>query len=212
VPYKIVRQFEETIAEYAGSKFAVAVESCSAAIFLSCLCVPMRHGVVTIPRFTYPSVPASILHAGGYVDFSPDPWRGVYKLEPYSIVDGALRFRRGMYQGGLHCLSFHAKKLLPIGRGGMILTDDEETVRWFRIMRFDGREERDLSQQQVIHHLGWNMYMQPEQAARGLLLFNMIKNRELEDLDVEAQGYPDLSRSEIYYRREEGGGSFAICT
>lgn len=38
-PYKIVSDFEQAIAEYAGSKYAVAVESCTAAIFLSLMYV-----------------------------------------------------------------------------------------------------------------------------------------------------------------------------
>ena len=32
-PFKIVRMFEEEIAEYAGSKYAVSVDSCTNALF-----------------------------------------------------------------------------------------------------------------------------------------------------------------------------------
>jgi dTDP-4-amino-4,6-dideoxygalactose transaminase len=105
-----------------------------------------------------------------------------------------------MYAGGLHCLSFHAKKLLPIGRGGIILTDDANADAWLRLARFDGREECDLSGQGEFRVIGWNAYMQPEQAARGLLLFASAKHKEMPDLDVEAQGYPDLSKSEAYLK------------
>ena len=35
-PFKIVRMFEETIAEYTGSKYAVSVDSCTNALFLCC--------------------------------------------------------------------------------------------------------------------------------------------------------------------------------
>ena len=198
MPYRIVREFENAIAEYAGSKFAVAVESCTAAILLSCIYV--RVGEVTIPAHTYPSVPASIIHAGGRVRFHREPWNGIYQLQPYQIWDGALRFRRGMYTGGLHCLSFHSRKRLNIGRGGMVLLDDAMADRWLRLARFDGREECDLSQQRELKVLGWNMYLQPEQAARGLLLFSSLKHRDLPDLDVADQHYPDLSKSMIYTR------------
>lgn len=193
--YKIVEEFEKAIAEYAGSKYAVAVESCTAAIFLSC--VYRKVGRVTIPKFTYPSVPASIIHAGGRVRFHDLPWKGTYDLFPYDIIDGALRFKRGMYKGGLHCLSFHAKKLLPIGRGGMILTDDEKAHQWLIRARFDGRTQGvKLSEDDLI--LGYNMYLTPEQAARGLQIFDMIKGRELEDLDSTKQDYPNLSKFKIY--------------
>lgn len=200
MPYRVVAEFERAIAEYAGSKYAVAVESGTAAIFLSCLFADVRGEEITIPNRTYPSVPCSIIHAGGRVKFTSKRWAGTYRLEPYWIIDGALRFRRGMYQGGLHCLSFHCKKLMPIGRGGMILTDDEDADRWLRLARFDGREACDLSRQAEFTVLGWNMYMQPEQAARGLLLFSSIGHRDLEDLDAEKQGYPDLGRSPIYWK------------
>lgn len=200
MPYRVVRAFERTIAEYAGSKYAVAVESGSAALFLSCLYVKV--GEVTIPARTYPAVPCSIIHAGGSVRFSDKNWEGIYELAPYAIWDGALRFRRGMYGGGLHCLSFHARKHLGIGRGGMILTDNSDADRWLRLARFDGREEVGLNEQKEFHVLGWNFYLQPEQAARGLLLFSSLKHRDLPDLAFGDQGYPDLSKSEIYTRND----------
>src|SRR3990172_1246007 len=36
-PYDVVRGFEEALAEYTGADFAVAVDSCTAAIFLACV-------------------------------------------------------------------------------------------------------------------------------------------------------------------------------
>jgi dTDP-4-amino-4,6-dideoxygalactose transaminase len=200
MPYRVVAEFERSIAEYAGAPYAVAVESCTAALFLSLAYLNLQGQEVTIPKRTYPSVPCSIIHAGGRVRFSDKAWQGIYELKPYGIWDGALRFRRGMYAGGLHCLSFHCKKLLPIGRGGMILADDPEAVRWLKLARFDGREEIDLGGQQEFTVLGWNFYMSPEQAARGLMLFASIKHRDLPDLAADEQGYPDLSKSQIYTR------------
>jgi dTDP-4-amino-4,6-dideoxygalactose transaminase len=195
MPYKVVEDFEKRIAEFAGSKYAVAVESGTAAIFLSCVYKKVQE--VEIPKNTYPSVPCSIIHAGGTVKFTDETWEGTYELKPYGIVDGALRFRRNMYTGGLHCLSFHIKKLLPIGRGGMILTDDAEAAEWFKLARFDGRHPVPL-QQDSFSMLGWNMYLAPDQAARGIQLFELTKTQELPDLKVEEQGYPDLSKYAIY--------------
>lgn len=195
MPYKVVTDFENRIAAFAGSKHAVAVESCTAAIFLSC--VFKQVGTVTLPSRTYPSVPCSVIHAGGRVEFSKDPWTGTYQLAPYGITDGALRFKKDMYEGGLHCLSFHIKKLLPIGRGGMVLTDDSEADRWLRRARFDGRSPIPLEDDNFTM-LGWNMYMTPDQAARGIQLFDLTKNQELPDLDAAKQGYPDLSQYDVY--------------
>lgn len=202
MPYQVVRDFESRVAAYAGAKYGVAVESGTAAIFLSVMLYKWKFGsvgTVYIPKHTYPSVPCSIIHAGGRVKFTDESWSGVYTLQPLNIVDGALRFRRKMYEGGLHCLSFHIKKHLAIGRGGMILTDDEDNYKWLKKARFDGRGECDLDKDDFTM-LGWNMYMTPDQAARGLMAFSIINNRKFSpnDLDVEKQGYPDLSKYEVY--------------
>lgn len=195
--FNVVKDFENTIAEYAGAKYGVSVLSCSDAIFLSCLYKKVEE--VTIPKYTYPSVPCGIINAGGVPVFADKEWSGIYELEPYDIIDGALRFKRGMYvPGSLHCLSFHLKKLLPIGRGGMILTDDKDAYDWLVKARFDGRTEGVPMAEDNFTVLGWNMYMSPDQAARGLWLFDMIKNKELPDMDFSAQGYPDLSKFSIY--------------
>lgn len=189
------------IAAYAGSKYAVAVESGTAAIFLSLMLTKYQGFTgkeLTIPTHTYPSVPCSIIHAGFKVKFDNKlKWEGIYSLEPTFIVDGALRFKKGMYDGGLHCLSFHIKKHLPIGRGGMILTDDKAAYLWLKKARFDGRDEVPLEDMRD-PILGWNMYMEAEHAVRGILLFNTIKDKDLPDLDVDKQQYPDLSKFDIY--------------
>lgn len=198
-PYLIVDEFERRIAEWAGSKYAVAVESGTAAIFLSLMYrkTQLGTGTVWIPKYTYPSVPCSILHSGQKVGFTSDKWEGEYQLAPLGIWDSALRFRKDMYHGGLQCLSFHIKKHLPIGRGGMVLTDSLEASKWLRKARFDGRDPIPLLEDNFTQ-LGWNMYMEPAHAARGIQLFEVIRNKELPDLRVEDQGYPDLSKFPIY--------------
>jgi len=197
-PFEAVREFEKIIAEFAGSKYAVAVESATSAIFLSC--VYLKVGEVSIPKRTYPSVPCSIIHAGGTVKFHNKKWKGIYELEPYKIYDSALRFRKNMYKGGYHCLSFHNKKLLPIGRGGMILTDDYNAYEWFKRARFDGRREVPM-ENDYFDMLGWNMYMTPEQAVRGIQLFSTFNQKRDKDLDNRKQGYHDLSQYKIYERK-----------
>ena len=79
----------------------------------------------------------------------------------------------------------------------MILTDDKQSYEWFKMARFDGRQEKPLNECNA-KILGWNMYMTPEQAARGLALFDTVKDKDLPDLKVEEQGYPDLSKWECF--------------
>lgn len=194
--FEVVRQFERRIAEYAGSKYAVAVDSCTNALFLSCMYLNVKGHEITLPKRTYVSVPQSVIHAGGKVKFKDINWKGTYKLSPFPIVDGAKRFTKGMYEKDtLHCLSFHMKKILDIGRGGAILTDDEEAVEWLKQARFDGRHEVPL------HHdefkiLGWNMYMTPEQAGRGL--WKMMGLPKHNKDQKETPSYPDLSKYTIF--------------
>jgi dTDP-4-amino-4,6-dideoxygalactose transaminase len=116
--------FEEEVANYTGAPYAVAVDSCTSALQLCC----MYYAVCTviIPSKTYLSVPLAIMHAGGEVSFdtSKNDWKGAYQLEPYPIVDAAKRFTSGMYEPmTAMCLSFHIKKHLKIGKGGMVLTE-----------------------------------------------------------------------------------------
>lgn len=197
-PYTIVHDFEQAIADYAGSEYAVAVESCTAALFLSMMYVGVKGKEVSIPKHTYPGVPCSIIHAGGKVKFTNKKWEGIYELSPFNIIDGALRFRRNMYvPDSLHCLSFHVKKNLPIGRGGAILTDDFEAVKWLRKARFDGRNPMPLKDDDFTM-LGWNMYLEPSQAARGIQLLQAMGGKSMPDLIVEEQGYADLSKFKIY--------------
>uniref|UniRef100_A0A6M3KTU9 Putative DegT/DnrJ/EryC1/StrS aminotransferase family protein n=1 Tax=viral metagenome TaxID=1070528 RepID=A0A6M3KTU9_9ZZZZ len=190
----VIRQFEKTIAKYAGAKYGVAVESCSSALFLSCLYCKVKE--VTIPKKTYFSVPCGIIHAGGKVKFEDLEWSGAYQLKPYPIWDSAVRFKKDMYvPGTYYCLSFQTSKHLPIGRGGMILTDDDKSVEWFQRMRFDGRTEIP-KEQDTVKLIGFNLYMTSEQAARGLELFYWRAfNKDLQDIK---QPYMDLSTVEAY--------------
>jgi dTDP-4-amino-4,6-dideoxygalactose transaminase len=168
----VIRQFEKTIAKHCGSPYAVAVESCTAALILCFLYFEVKHRVaVVIPKKTYFSVPMSVIHAGGTVQYEDIEWQGAYQLWPYPIIDSAMRFKKDMYRrGNFQCLSFHYAKHLPIGRGGMILTDNKKARDWFRIMRNDGRREIPKEKDNV-RLFGYNFYMTPEQAARGLSLF-----------------------------------------
>ena len=198
----VVDLFEKKIAEYAGSKYAVSVDNCTDALFL-CLKYLEAEGEITIPAKTWVSVPCTIKHAGCQVAFEDREWSGAYQLKPYPIYDGAVRMKKGMFQRGTyHCLSFHIRKHIPIGKGGMILTDDKEAYDWFRTVRYSGRTMGEdgvnyvLYKDDTIKSLGWNMYMTPEQAARGLELFEKTKD---DNPDQESSGScKDLNTFNIY--------------
>ena len=197
-PYKIVRMFEEEIAEYTGAPYAISIDSCTNALFL--ICKYLEVGEVTIPSKTYLSVPQSIIHAGGEVVFDrrkeTNNWKGIYQLKPYPIYDAAKRLKKDMYIDGTFMgLSFHIKKLLPIWKGGMILTDNAEAADWFKKARYEGRSEKFYKEDDITFH-GWNMYMTPQQAAQGLAMF---QNYSAVGGDLgEDNGYRDLTEFTVF--------------
>lgn len=199
-PYKIVEMFEQAVADYSGSKYAVAIESCTMSLLLCLKYKDAAKGVeIEIPKYTYVGVANSILHAEGKIKFTDEKWEGLYQLKPLNIIDGALRFKKDMYvKGMLHCLSFHAKKRLNIGRGSVILTDDLDAVEWLRLARFDGRMPVPLQEQKDFTIVGYNAYMQPDQAARGMQLLQAFGDKDLLDLPVSEQKYTDLSQFKIF--------------
>ncbi len=210
-PWDVVSSFENMVANYAGSKYAVSIDSCTNAVFL-CLKWLKAEGTITVPAKTYVSVPQAILHAGCEVQFDEREWSGAYTLDPYPIVDGATRFRKGMYQPNtLHCLSFHIKKILSIGKGGMILTDDASAVEWFKKARYEGRDITKPYDQDSIEIVGWNMYMPPEQAAIGIERF-----LKLSDYNEDCGGslkYHDLRKHNIFNAKSSDinlGARYAI--
>ena len=159
--WDIVDLFEKKIAEYSGSKYAVSVDNCTNALFL-CLKYLKYTGEVIIPSRTYISVPCTIINAGAKVKFEDREWSGLYQLKPLNVYDGAVRFRRGMYKKDtFHCLSFHIRKHLPIGKGGMILTDSKDAYKWFKIARYEGRHQEIPYKDDNFEIVGWNMYMTP---------------------------------------------------
>lgn len=206
--YDITREFEKKLCEYTGAPYVVCVDNASNALFLALMwwrskqLFSVRTGVVkpeiTIPSRTYPSVPCEIIHAGFKVKFEPFigmTLKGEYQLKPTPVWDSALRFTKGMYRPGQYqCISFTGpRKHLKLSKGGAILTDNKEAYEWFKKARYSGRGECDYHNDDFTM-LGWNFYMMPELAARGLLMLQAFPEHN-EDVEV---CYPDLSKFKIY--------------
>lgn len=193
-PRDAVGLFEEAVARYSGSRYAVAVDSCSSGLFLS-MKYRKAAGSVSLPKRTYVSVPMQVVHAGCTPEARDERWQGLYELEPLNVIDSAARFTEGMYVGNdsLQVLSFQIKKRLPIGRGGMILTDDLDAYRWLKLASYDGRDlNTRYDSMSHVHGLGWHMYMTPEDAARGLLLLESVPPQSPDVMDW--RHYPDWTQ------------------
>lgn len=193
-PYQVTKDFETSLCNYTGSKYAVAVNSCTAALLLACEWFTwdeLGPPTVTIPKNTYVSVPMAIKRAGYKVEFREQKWRGAYQLDPLPVWDCARRFTSGMYKAGqFQCVSFSSSKILGIEQGGAILHDNDEADRWFRRMRFDGRTEGVDPRKDRFDLIGHHVIMLPSIAAQALLkLYHLPKNNE----DMPEYDYPDLS-------------------
>ena len=197
-PRDVIDIFEKKVAKFAGSKYAVAVDCCSHGLLL-CMKYLKCKETITIPKNTYVSTPMQILHSGCNVEFESLNWSGVYQLKPYPIWDGAVRWQKGMFIGGeddLQVVSFQIKKRVPIGRGGMIMTNSKEAYEWFKYASYDGRDLTKQYMDDDFKMVGWHFYMTPEDAALGILLMDQIPEHNKDT--GNSKTYSDLSKNIIF--------------
>lgn len=193
-PYSIIAAFEEKVAKYSGAKYGIAINSCTNALLLCCSYLKVKK--VILPCKTYVGVACSIKLAGGTIKFNDYEWSGIYQLKPYLIIDSARRFKKNMYiPKTFYCLSFHWYKHLPLGNGGMILTDNKIAYDWFKRVRFDGRTEGVPPKEDNFSIIGHHCMISPDTAMRGLILMgNMPDNNK----DLQESEYSDLSKNKIF--------------
>ena len=173
--WQVVDLFEKKIAKFFGAPYAVATDCCSHAIELSLLLLDHPKTCVSVPLHTYMSVPMTLEKIRQPWQFVNMPWQDQYRLDPLPIVDSARVWQQDSYAANtLTCLSFQFKKHIPIGRGGMILTDDVEHYNRLQRMVRDGRDRTLLWAEDEISEIGYHYYMTPEDAARGVLLFDEL--------------------------------------
>ena len=201
MPYEITRRFETRLCEYTGAPFAVAVNSCTAALLLAVQWCD-RHDIdrptrgVNIPRRTYVSVPCAIKLAGCFPTWRDEDWRGAYQLSPLPVWDSARRFTSGCYIAGqFQCISFAASKILGAEQGGAILHDNPEADAWFRRMRFDGRTEGVDPLEDTFDLCGHHVLMLPSVAATLLVRLHHLPKH---NADLPFYEYPDLSRHKAF--------------
>lgn len=204
--YKITEDFENSIAGYCGAPYCIALDNASNALFLSLMYSKIQGMEIEIPSHTYPSVPNEIIHAGGKVKFMPSEnyLTGAYYLQPTKVIDSALRFTADMYiPDTFMCLSFTGPyKHFKLGKGGAILTDNEDAYNWFKKARFSGRSECSYHEDNFDDNpvIGWNMYLLPQIATLGLQLMAGFYNpdgtkKTMPDLSLR---YPDLSKFNLW--------------
>ena len=200
-PWDWVTRFEDEVANYTGYRYGIACDSNSNAIRLCLHYLNITDTDIEIPANTYASVPNQIILSGNRPQFRDIKWKGLYPIGDTGIIDAATAFYESMgrgYEDKFMILSFHLKKILNIGQGGMILTNRDDFNEWARPMIYDGRHKDRLYKEDEFECVGWHMYMSPESAKKGLEIFNSEKIQPFNEPCGSSEVYGDLRKQNIY--------------
>ena len=193
--FNSVKEFEKKIAEWFGSKYAVAVDCCTHGIEL---CLRLYNiSVITVPKRTYLSVPMLANKMNIDLKWKDEKWKDYYQIGDTKIYDAAVLWKKNSYiPGTFMCLSFQFQKHLSLGRGGMILLDNEEDYTALKRMSYDGRVPNVPWREQNISTMGYHYYMTPETAQNGLTkLPDAIKETPRQWVWTD---WPDLREMEVF--------------
>lgn len=200
-PFHNVQMFENVVSQYYGAKYGIATDSCTHAIELCLRYEKFDH--VKVPEYTYISVPFTCEKLGLKWKFKDEKWMESYFIDGTNIIDGAVMWKKNSYVNGTYlCLSFQHKKHLPIGRGGMILTDDQNAYFQLQKMAYDGRLRNSPWGEQDIDSIGYHYYMTPESAKVGLEKFNEVSNTIPKTWSY--LNYPYLPKMRVFKNKKNG--------
>jgi dTDP-4-amino-4,6-dideoxygalactose transaminase len=167
--FEVVTTFENKISDFFGAPYAVAVDSCTHGLEL-CL----RHTnetKINVPKRTYLSVPFLAEKIGLEREWRDDNWEKYYTINygDKRIIDAAVLWEKNSYiPNTFMCISFQYQKHLSLGRGGIILMDNESDYISLKKMSYDGRLPNIPWRDQDIDTVGFHYYMTPETAQLGL--------------------------------------------
>jgi len=214
-----VAAFEKIVADYVGTKYAVAVSNCTAALHTSLFALDVRLGdLVIVTAYSWLST-ANVIELCGaqpvFVDIDPDTFnmdpncleatlnrlmnisetasrvKAILPVHTFGqladmpeildlanrynlpvIEDAACALGATLYDqqagiwGKMGCFSFHPRKAITTGEGGIIVTNDAAFARRLRALRNHGQDP-DAPLPDFIMP-GFNYRMTELQAALGL--------------------------------------------
>lgn len=192
--FNTVAEFENQIAEYFGAPYAVAVDSCTHGVEL-CL----RHtgaDYIRVPKNTYLSIPFLAFKLGIDLSWKDENWAEYYYVTD-KVIDAAVLWRRGSYVANTFMsISFQYQKHLSLGRGGIILLENQADAIQLKKMAYDGRLPDTPWRDQNIDTVGYHYYMTPETAQKGLEKLPGAINTIPREWSVE--DWPDLTGMTIF--------------
>jgi len=195
--FNTITQFETEIAKFFGAPYAVAVDCCTHGIEL---CLRLTNtSRINVPKRTYVSVPFLADKLGLELEWRDEDWEDYYTLnyDDKRIIDAAVLWKKNSYiPNTMMSLSFQFQKHLSLGRGGMILCDNETDAKMLKKMSYDGRLPDSPWRDQDIETIGYHYYMTPEIAQNGL--DKLKKAIETTPKQWVVTDWPDLTQMKIF--------------
>ena len=192
--FEIVKEFENKVAEFFGAPYAVAVDCCTHGVEL---CIRYKKvKTIQVPKHTYISIPFLAKKLNIQFQWKDENWKDYYYLT-HDIIDAAVLWKKNSYiPKTFMCLSFQFQKHLSLGRGGMILTDNEHAARELKKMTYDGRLPDVPWREQNIETMGYHYYMTPETAQNGLNKLEKAITTKPRQWTVN--DWPDLTKMKVF--------------
>jgi dTDP-4-amino-4,6-dideoxygalactose transaminase len=192
--FEPIAKFEREISNFFGSPYAVATDCCTHALEL---CLRYKNiNSISIPKHTYISVPMLSIKLGIQLNWKDEDWLDYYYLTE-NIIDAAVLWKKDSYiPNTLMCVSFQFKKHLSLGRGGVILLDNERDAIELKKMSYDGREPDSPWASQDISSMGYHYYMTPETANIGLEKLPLAITTQPKQWTIN--DWPDLTKMKIF--------------
>jgi dTDP-4-amino-4,6-dideoxygalactose transaminase len=236
---KQVARFEECVACYAGTKHAVAVANCTAALHLALLALEIGPGdVVAVPTYSWPAT-ANVVALCGAIPLFIDIDHSTFNLDPEQleialrrqsvkailpvhafggmadmkqiirianqfgtvvVEDAACALGTSLCErqagsfGVMGCFSFHPRKAITTGEGGVVVSNDSALVRRLRMLRNHGQDPDAVAPDFLVP--GYNLRMTEFQAALGSSQMAKLE-RIIEARRAAASTYANLLRGSV---------------
>lgn len=192
--FEIVQEFEKQIASFFDAPYAVSVDSCTHGIELA-----LRYTKATkisVPKRTYLSIPFLANKLCIELEWRDENWVDYYYVTD-NIIDAAVLWKKNSYiPNTMMGISFQYQKHLSLGRGGVLLLDNEEAAMEIKKMSYDGRLPMIPWREQNVSTYGYHYYMTPETAKLGIeKLPAAIESTPRQWIVTD---WPDLTQMDIF--------------
>lgn len=192
--FESVKTFESEICKFFGSPYAVAVDSCTHGVEL---CLRYTKATqISVPKRTYLSIPFLAEKLNIDRVWRDEEWKDYYYITD-KVIDAAVLWKKNSYiPNTMMCISFQYQKHLSLGRGGVILLDNQDDAIQLKKMSYDGRIPNIPWRNQNINTIGYHYYMTPEVAQSGI--DKLQKAIDTQPRQWVVTDWPDLTEMDVF--------------